>query len=225
MEWSEKTNTPCVPNRCTLCYCVFCIICSLYMDNGIDLNRNFPVCFDLDKEGSSPDVCSEIYRVPTNRMKSNAGTEAPFRARNPGHPSLSSPASFPAHVGSFSPRIWTVRSSSLLLPIPCFHSQFHHSPLVQTRHTIDSFQHSTQIHHRTGVANPGFVLGERWRCGLFVPRSLDSIVQCGASARLSSQKWVFIVLAASPRPRSGSELAFVECVETVRLWSCCHCEW
>ena len=43
------------------------------MDNGIDLNRNFPVCFDLDKEGSSPDVCSEIYRVPTNRMNQTQG--------------------------------------------------------------------------------------------------------------------------------------------------------
>lgn len=44
------------------CYC-FSLTPSRYMDNGIDLNRNFPVCFDIDNEGSSPDACSEIYRV------------------------------------------------------------------------------------------------------------------------------------------------------------------
>lgn len=32
-------------------------------DHGIDLNRNFPVCFDIDEEGSSGNSCSEIYRV------------------------------------------------------------------------------------------------------------------------------------------------------------------
>ena len=198
---------------------ILCLIRSLYMDNGVDLNRNFPVCFAIDKEGSSPDVCSEIYRVPTTSHW-NTGTEAPFRARNPGHPRLSSPSSLPAHVGSVSPRVRTVCPSSLLVPIPRFHAQFHNASLVQTRHSIDSFEHSTQIHHRTGVGNPGFVLGERWRSGLFVPCSLHSIVQCGVAARLSTQKRVFIVLAASPRPRSRSELAFVERVETFRLWSC-----
>lgn len=62
---------------------MFCIICSLYMDNGIDLNRNFPVCFDLDKEGSSPDVCSEIYRVPTNRILVKRRDRSPFPSPKP----------------------------------------------------------------------------------------------------------------------------------------------
>lgn len=32
-------------------------------EDGIDLNRNFPVCFDIDEKGSSDRICSEDYRV------------------------------------------------------------------------------------------------------------------------------------------------------------------
>ena len=34
-----------------------------YEEDGIDLNRNFPVCFDIDEKGSSGRICSEDYRV------------------------------------------------------------------------------------------------------------------------------------------------------------------
>lgn len=34
-----------------------------YDENGVDLNRNFPVCFDVDEKGSSSRGCNEDYRV------------------------------------------------------------------------------------------------------------------------------------------------------------------
>ncbi|KAK8822536.1 hypothetical protein WA577_005698 [Blastocystis sp. JDR] len=34
------------------------------MESGVDLNRNFPVCFDVDEFGSSGRPCSDIYRGP-----------------------------------------------------------------------------------------------------------------------------------------------------------------
>lgn len=38
-------------------------ISSRTMESGVDLNRNFPVCFDVDEFGSSSIPCSDIYRV------------------------------------------------------------------------------------------------------------------------------------------------------------------
>ena len=32
--------------------------------SGVDLNRNYPLCFDKDDEGSSNDPCSEMYEGP-----------------------------------------------------------------------------------------------------------------------------------------------------------------
>lgn len=39
--------------------------CSKILDNGVDLNRNYDVCFAADDVGSSTNVCAEDYRGPT----------------------------------------------------------------------------------------------------------------------------------------------------------------
>lgn len=38
--------------------------CSNSLDTGVDLNRNYDVCFAVDNIGSNPDVCAEDYRGP-----------------------------------------------------------------------------------------------------------------------------------------------------------------
>ncbi|KAF1320926.1 Zinc carboxypeptidase, partial [Globisporangium splendens] len=38
--------------------------CATVLENGIDLNRNYDVCFDHDSVGSSTDICAEDYRGP-----------------------------------------------------------------------------------------------------------------------------------------------------------------
>jgi hypothetical protein len=38
--------------------------CSQTLDTGVDLNRNYDVCFDHDNLGSNPNVCAEDYRGP-----------------------------------------------------------------------------------------------------------------------------------------------------------------
>ncbi|TYZ57514.1 hypothetical protein PybrP1_004256 [[Pythium] brassicae (nom. inval.)] len=38
--------------------------CATELDNGVDLNRNYDVCFARDSVGSSTDVCAEDYRGP-----------------------------------------------------------------------------------------------------------------------------------------------------------------
>ena len=39
------------------------LTCRKIYENGVDLNRNFPICFDVDEKGSSSNACSDIYRV------------------------------------------------------------------------------------------------------------------------------------------------------------------
>uniref|UniRef100_K3W8L7 Peptidase M14 domain-containing protein n=1 Tax=Globisporangium ultimum (strain ATCC 200006 / CBS 805.95 / DAOM BR144) TaxID=431595 RepID=K3W8L7_GLOUD len=36
--------------------------CNTVLENGVDLNRNYDVCFDHDSVGSSTDICAEDYR-------------------------------------------------------------------------------------------------------------------------------------------------------------------
>lgn len=38
--------------------------CATTLDTGVDLNRNYDVCFDHDNIGSNQDVCAEDYRGP-----------------------------------------------------------------------------------------------------------------------------------------------------------------
>lgn len=39
--------------------------CGKVLENGVDLNRNYDVCFSRDSVGSSTDICAEDYRGPT----------------------------------------------------------------------------------------------------------------------------------------------------------------
>lgn len=39
--------------------------CATELDNGVDLNRNYDVCFVRDDVGSSPSICAEDYRGPS----------------------------------------------------------------------------------------------------------------------------------------------------------------
>lgn len=39
--------------------------CNTEIDNGVDLNRNYDVCFAHDSVGSSTDICAEDYRGPS----------------------------------------------------------------------------------------------------------------------------------------------------------------
>ena len=38
--------------------------CATTADNGVDLNRNYDLCFQLDAKGSSTDVCGEDFGGP-----------------------------------------------------------------------------------------------------------------------------------------------------------------
>lgn len=51
-------------NVCTVKTYYFLLFSSRWhSEDGIDLNRNFPVCFDVDNQGSDSNPCSEIFRV------------------------------------------------------------------------------------------------------------------------------------------------------------------
>ncbi|RHY64099.1 hypothetical protein DYB34_000738 [Aphanomyces astaci] len=72
--------------------------CGKAPDTGVDLNRNYDVCFSEDDVGSSDDVCGEV--VPTRRLSRPRGI---FRARDPRRSRFGRPAQlYVKSVGSMS---------------------------------------------------------------------------------------------------------------------------
>ena len=64
MECIGKVSILYVMQRISVCMFIRCNMRSRkYDEDGIDLNRNFPVCFDIDEKGSNSRPCAEDYRV------------------------------------------------------------------------------------------------------------------------------------------------------------------
>ena len=53
----------CNPKEKKLSFLFYVLMYSQYDEDGVDLNRNFPICFDIDEKGSSSRGCREDYRV------------------------------------------------------------------------------------------------------------------------------------------------------------------
>lgn len=59
----RKNRKETCPQNARVSFIQFLFTDSARMELGVDLNRNFPVCFDVDEFGSSGRPCSDIYRV------------------------------------------------------------------------------------------------------------------------------------------------------------------
>ena len=154
-------------------------------ESGVDLNRNFPVCFDVDEVGSSGRSCSDIYRVRFSLQIQFVGPLSAFRTGDDGIRALPSLPKAAPHLRSLSPLLRPVGAPPLFLQIAGTDTECIIPPLLPTRHQAHPSLHLRRLHHRTGVEGARLVHGEWRRCGLLVAQRGNSRHQRGTPSLLS----------------------------------------